>query len=101
MSATKFNISEQLQNSPYLFQVSFHTGQFACFNVFIPLIALLKAVFASGNNPTNPSNLLPTDDITQLITMVRRFTDDTVSLLTEHSSPECSVHFTHWLVKSS
>jgi len=79
----------------------FHTGQFASFSVLILTIASSKAVFASGNNLENPPDLLTIDDITQLITMVRRFTEDTVSLLTVHSLPEGNMHFTHWLVKST
>jgi hypothetical protein len=64
-------------------------------------MASFKEAFESYIILVNPSDLLTTDDITQSITMVRRFTEDTVSLLTEQSSPEGSVHFTHWLVKSS
>jgi len=88
-------------HSPHLFQISFHIGQFACFNVCILATHSLSAMFAFGNIIVNPSDSLTTDNFTQSITIIRRLTEDTVSLLTEHSSPEGNLHLTHWLVKSS
>lgn len=88
-------------HSPHLFQISFHIGQFACFNVCILATHSRNAIFAFGNTIVNPSDWLTTDNFTQSITIIRRLTDDTVSLLTEHSSPEGNLHWTHWLVKSS
>jgi hypothetical protein len=96
----KIEYSATSEHLPHLFQISFHRGQLACFNVFILTTASLKAIFAFGNTRVNPSDLLTTDNVTQLITMRRRLTEDTVSLLTEHSSPEGSMHLIHWLVKS-
>jgi len=89
------------EHSPHLFQISFHIGQSACFSVCILATHSLNAILAFGNTITNPSDTLTTDNFTQSITIIRRLTEDTVSLLTEHSSPEGNLHLTHWLVKSS
>jgi hypothetical protein len=97
----KTEYTETAEHSPQLLQISFHRGQFACFNDCILATHSLNAIFAIGNTIVNPSDLLTTDNVTQFNTIIRRLTEDTVSLLTEHSSPEGNTHLTHWLVKSS
>lgn len=97
----KTEYTETAEHSPQLRQISFHRGQFACFNVCILATHSLNAIFANGNTIVNPSDLLTTDNVTQFSTIIRRLTEDTVSLLIGHSSPEGNIHLTHWLVKSS